>query len=199
MTTIICAACGQPFEVWDVIAKRGRKFCSMKCRNSAPPESRFWSKVDKSDHPKGCWIWVGARLKAGYGYFWFQKKRQLTHRVSFIFSNGNVPQGLDVLHKCDNPSCVNPDHLFLGTQIDNSKDMVNKGRCNPPAGERAAISKLNREQVLNIRQIWKVGGYSKRDIAATYDVHYMTIHAIITRRSWNHLPDEPLKPQPILQ
>jgi hypothetical protein len=89
----------------------------------------FWSRVDKSD---GCWIWNGKKVNKGYGYFYLDKKTHGAHRVSWTFTNGKIPKGLFVLHKCDNPPCVRPSHLFLGTHADNMADKARKGRVRGP-------------------------------------------------------------------
>lgn len=97
--------------------------------NRIPLKERFLSKVNKSG-PKGCWIWTGC-LSVGYGLF-YNKGQWKAHRVSWELHKGKIPHGLWVLHKCDNPPCVNPDHLFLGTQSENMKDAYLKGRLVPP-------------------------------------------------------------------
>lgn len=90
------------------------------------PADRFWAKVRKTNT---CWLWIGATIKGGYGSFGGIKcKVGMAHRFSWTLHNGPIPAGLDVLHRCDTPPCVNPEHLFLGTQTDNSRDMVQKGR-----------------------------------------------------------------------
>lgn len=88
---------------------------------------RFWKYTKKS---RRCWHWIGAKQDAGYGELWCWEKRKYVgaHRVSWEIHNGPIPKGLSVLHKCDNPSCVNPKHLFLGTQKDNIRDGMKKGR-----------------------------------------------------------------------
>ncbi len=91
---------------------------------------RFWPKVQKSD---GCWTWLAAKDHLGYGKIGAGTRKEgelLAHRASWIINNGAIPDGLVVCHRCDNPSCVRPDHLFLGTMKDNTMDMVRKGRCN---------------------------------------------------------------------
>ena len=88
---------------------------------------RFWDRVDKTD---GCWNWMGVKNKKGYGSFGCIKGINLAHRASWFIHNGEIPKDKDnnycgtklVLHECDNPSCVNPDHLFLGTDVDNGRD-----------------------------------------------------------------------------
>lgn len=85
----------------------------------------------------GCWLWIGA-LRAGYGNFWYKGKNESAHRVSWLLHNGKIPDEKCVLHKCDMPSCVNPDHLFIGTQRDNVIDAVSKGRQKNLLGGRRA-------------------------------------------------------------
>ena len=85
---------------------------------------RFFAKVEKTE---SCWVWTGSRLR-GYGQFWLNGKLHIAHRVSWVLHVGPIAFGLHALHKCDNPSCVNPDHLFLGTAKTNVHDMMDKGR-----------------------------------------------------------------------
>lgn len=93
------------------------------------PEDRFWLRVGKTEDDS-CWLWLGSRKErnGGYGQLSFYGRFAYAHRVSWHLSNGPIPEGAQVLHKCDNPPCVRPDHLFLGTQADNVRDMFRKGR-----------------------------------------------------------------------
>ena len=110
---------------------------------------RFWSKVRKTE---GCWEWAAGRItdprgKSGYGNFYIgakdgKKIEAVAHRVAWELTNGAIPEGLKVLHECDNPGCVRPDHLFLGTQKDNIADMISKGRRADFSGIRNGRSKL---------------------------------------------------------
>ena len=93
----------------------------------------FWSKVEKT---KDCWEWVGCKTDGGYGRYGRKIKLQKAHRISWTLINGEIPKGLFVLHKCDNPSCVKPEHLFLGTAKDNTQDMISKGRKSDVSGEK---------------------------------------------------------------
>jgi HNH endonuclease len=111
---------------------------------------RFWERVIFDD---GCWPWVGPRNKRGYGHWKFHGKTRKATRIMWEIFNGPIQNNLHVLHKCDNPSCVNIGHLFLGTHSDNMRDCVSKGRHNPPDqnGENHSGAKLNWEKVNYIR------------------------------------------------
>jgi len=98
---------------------------------------RFLSKIDIPSDRNKCWNWLASKKKPfAYGQFCVSGKMELAHRVSFTYFNDDIPEGQMVLHKCDNPSCVNPAHLFLGTQLDNMKDMTEKGRHKSPNREK---------------------------------------------------------------
>lgn len=102
---------------------------------SLPFVDRFWAKVDRSGD---CWVWTAYRNRNGYGQFWFNRSLHLAHRVSWILTNGSIPDGLCVLHQCDNPPCVNPAHLWVGTQVENIADRDAKGRQNHAAKTHCA-------------------------------------------------------------
>lgn len=118
-------------------------------------ESEFWAAVDKSGE---CWNWVGVRGKptrSKYGHMVWQEKQDLAHRVAWMIAHGPIPPKMDVCHHCDNPRCVRPEHLFLGTRADNMADMVLKGR--KPRGEDSPTAKLTNEQVAMIRLLHDSG------------------------------------------
>jgi hypothetical protein len=121
-----CEQCGKSFRTYPNWIKRGGgRFCSRSCANEGKkisPEIRFWAKVQKTE---GCWIWCGGQDKNGYGII---RAGQRAHRRSWELHFGPVPKNLWILHHCDNPSCVRPDHLWLGTVTDNNADMIAKGR-----------------------------------------------------------------------
>lgn len=152
------------------------------------PEQRiaaFWNKVNKDGsvpahmpHLGKCWEWTAAKHKQGYGIFGRSNER-LAHRISWILINGKIPNNLFVLHSCDNPSCVNPDHLFLGTDLDNAQDRDNKARCVWPKGEKHSCSKLTDKQVLEIREIYASGHTYMRILSAKYKISISQISRII--------------------
>lgn len=146
---------------------------------------KFWAKVDKSGGPDACWLWLGCKNNDGYGYLYFKGKLFRTHRLAYTLEIGPIPKGLCVLHKCDNPSCCNPKHLYLGTYKDNARDRDLSGRHNPAQGSRQWKSKFTEEQVINIFN----DDRSLRVIAADYGVHHSTIWYIKAGRTWKHIPN----------
>lgn len=133
----------------------------------------------------GCWLWAGFTHK-GYGRFTVNSKSKRAHRASYQLFIGAIPEGLSVCHHCDNPSCVNPDHLFLGTHRQNMRDMATKGRASARKGEDAGNSKINEDDVLEIRRLLKKG-LSQTKIAEKFKIARRTISHIKLRETWNHL------------
>jgi len=134
----------------------------------------------------GCWLWMGMLKDTGYGHFCFKQKTVRAHRASWEIYNGAIPDGLHVLHRCDNRSCVNPEHLFLGTHQDNMRDCHEKGRAIGPQGEAAHLAKLTTDDVLAIRAM----PYDRRTLSTLsrqYGVSTQTIHKIIKRKTWKHV------------
>jgi hypothetical protein len=148
---------------------------------------RFWSKVDKSKGPLGCWIWTGTILNTKYGQFSFKKTRDLAHRISFQNMYGDlIHEKPFICHKCDNPTCVNPIHLFVGTPKENSKDMKVKGRSVSQFGETNGMAILKEYDVLHIKHLLK-HGVMGTFIAKMYKVNKCTIYSIKNGENWKHL------------
>lgn len=174
--------------------KTWRRFCSKECANAdfrRPLADRFWEKVDKSGD---CWIWMAARNKGGYGQFSMlvRGKGQMrkAHRVSYELAFGSVPPEMDVCHDCDNPACVNPAHLFLGTHTDNMQDKMAKGRHvpgGPPNGEQNHMAKLTSGKVREIRGLYAAGGTSYMKLGQLFGVSASTISEIVKREIWCHV------------
>jgi len=156
--------------------------------STVPPdvEARFWSKVNKGSLVD-CWLWTAAKTKFGHGVMGKGKRGEglyKAHRLSWIIHNGPIPKMLCVCHVCDIPSCVNPRHLFLGTQQDNIMDAVEKGRqTGSPGlpGESNPFSKLTKSQVEEIR----TSSVSSRKLAAIYGVGKSQILRIKNGVAWN--------------
>ena len=144
---------------------------------------RFLDKILK-DPKTGCWNWQGSKnqKRGAYGRFRVDGKCWLAHRFSYFLFKGD-PEGKYVCHHCDNPSCVNPEHLFLGTQRDNMRDMTEKGRADN-AGERNGRTKLTQVDVDDMRWLSGMGVKTSR-LANEFDVSWLAAHRIVTNRTWN--------------
>lgn len=170
----------------------GRK-CTDQRRNAtdricAPPDVRLLRNAMPEPN-SGCWIWMKSVNHKGYGQFKLSDgKTTLAHRASWIAHKGEIPTGLLVCHKCDNRACINPNHLFLGTDKDNSDDKIRKGREARLSGESNPRAKIVEDQVKAI--IGEISrGRTLQSLADEYGVHRNTIHHIKTGRNWRHLSE----------
>lgn len=153
-----------------------------------PVIDSFMSKVEIVTE-SGCWFWMACLMNKGYGQFWNGEKVVLAHRASYSMMVGEIG-GMDVLHKCDTPCCVNPDHLFLGTHRQNMEDMARKGRSDKNwkvRGSDSCHSRLSAGQVLEIRRLYATGAHSQRDLARQFDVSQPAIKCITKRQVWRHI------------
>ena len=142
------------------------------------PDS-IWKRIDKTGGPDVCWPWLGARLKKmGYGQTHWRGRTVYAHRMVYELTYGKIPDGLNVLHKCDNPSCCNPSHLFLGTNTDNVVDKMVKGRMSQ--------SKLTKEQAEMIRTRYLAGGITQRELAKEFAIDQAIISGIVQGKRWKH-------------
>lgn len=144
--------------------------------------SNFWKKVSVGSHEE-CWNWKAYNWK-GYGSFAVGNRRnEKSHRISWTLTFGSIPEGLFVCHKCDNPSCCNPYHLFLGTNADNMRDMVEKGRSAGLEGEENPAAKLNLGQVVRIRNLYEEG-LTQLEIGKMFNVSRTVVGAIVRKEIW---------------
>jgi hypothetical protein len=147
-------------------------------------QQRFWGRVDKTD---GCWLWTGTAHGYGYGLFNLPKTETApartwrAHRLSWVWEHGSIPDGLRVCHKCDVPACVRPDHLFLGTDNDNMRDAINKGRM--WEGADHPLAKLTPDAVRDIRHRAANGEIPYR-IALSIGINPGTVWGILNGLSW---------------
>ena len=173
----------------------------MRLAKSASLVVRFWANVVKTD---SCWRWTAARTEDGYGRIFGNGRSLRAHRLSFEIHLGPIPDGMQVLHRCDNPQCCNPEHLFLGTTADNMADKFAKGRENLPSRsgenhwmrrspERVARgtafrrSHLTEATVAEIRAKYSTGHFTQRALAAEYGIDHRNLHLIINRKTWKHV------------
>jgi|SRR6188768_779520 len=144
---------------------------------------RFWSKVDRRG-PDECWPWKTGKFPSGHGQFWLGTRSQMAHRCAFLLTHGRWPDPCG-LHRCDNPPCCNPAHLFEGTAVDNQNDKVSKGR--QARGARQGCAKLTEQLVRDIRANYALCRVTMRELATRFGVSLPTISQVITRRIWKHV------------
>lgn len=182
----VCPTCGATFRRKLSQVKGAMPCCSAACarefrRNDY--EGRFWRWVDRSAGPDGCWIWMGTRARRNYGRFSYKGRTVIAHRFALQLSSVEVPPGSVVMHICDNPPCVNPSHLRVGTWKDNIRDMYEKGRNPNRKGENHPYRKLSADQV---RQIRRAKG-TQLEIARQFGVSRAQVYRIRTGKNWGHI------------
>lgn len=170
----------------------------MRIKPTPNVEARFWSKVRVGP---GCWDWGAGCSAKGYGVFHLSRRIQVrAHRMAWVFNYGAIPEGLFACHRCDNPKCVRPDHLFLGTPLDNMRDMWAKGRgacglrqgayTHPESvrkGLQMSWAILTPEIVMASREAF-ANGTRITELAAMYQVPYGCLYRAVSRRTWKHIP-----------
>lgn len=204
-TTVIlqCQVCDKEFRKHpSEINRREGKFCSRECyrqsikRNKTPPLQKLQKKTIYPSN--GCWVWIGGLDRKGYGCVLVDGKTTSPHRLSWTLHHGPIPPELNVCHKCDNPPCWNPNHLFLGTQLENIRDAIAKNRFRYPGkenpqhssrpGEQNSQAKLTVEKVEAIRKLRQQSPpVPMKKLAEQFGVHLATISDIVTRKTWAHL------------
>jgi len=156
-------------------------------------EEKLLARVKKTNY---CWEWGGGKFSSGYGCIWnpILKKNEYVHRVSYKLFCGKIPKGLLVCHKCDNPICVKPQHLFLGTYKDNIQDAIKKGRFGTHfvKGELHMNAKLKDKAVKEIRKLYGKGRYGKgeftqQELSKRFNVSQLAINFVVRRKTWKHI------------
>jgi hypothetical protein len=205
----VCQQCGCPFLAAPRKSGEVRRYCSYSCatRSHKRPTltDRLWSRVLKG---ADCWEWQGGRTPHGYGRLYYQGHYQLTHRLVYELTYGPIPDGILVCHHCDNPCCVRPDHLFLGTQSDTMRDMTMKNRhgwqTHPDSyrgvnhwlrryperirrGEDVPNARLTEDKVRDIRRVYATGTISQPQLARRFGVSQAMIDQVVTGRTWRHV------------
>jgi len=147
-------------------------------------EVSFWQRIVRTPN---CWLWQGAKNSDGYGNLTYRGKPYRAHRLAWILTNGPVPEGMEVCHTCDNPLCANPNHLFVGTHLENMHDSLNKGRTakTRARGERNGFHKLTWAKVLAIRFVYGLGHYSQQELGQFFNCHQRTVSRVVRNEHWN--------------
>ena len=143
---------------------------------------RFWAKVDRGN-PDDCWEWNAHRVRGGYGRIWAAGRHWMAHRLSWSIHNGPIPDGLMIRHTCDNPPCVNPGHLLVGTRADNGRDVRLRGR---KRGMAHNLAILTDKDVLFIRRAFRLGIRPSR-IARRLNVSESVVYSVRSRKTWTHI------------
>lgn len=192
-TEFKCRVCGATSWVYPSVARKrktcGRRGCHSewrrqhRVRQSGDMRDRLMAKVVVT--PSGCWEWQGSKDKHGYGVMVTGKSPFRAHRVSYVLHKGPLPPEAVVCHNCDNPGCVNPDHLYSGTHKTNGEDRVSRSRS--ARGERNGRAKLTEREVVIIRRRAANGKITRRKLAEDFGVSQTLIFHIIHRTVWRHL------------
>lgn len=176
----LCEACGKVFYGYLSHIKKVNN-CSIACgihmqkeRTKARAGSVFWNKVDIKTSDV-CWEWKASKNPKGYGQCKFFTKTIGAHRVAYMLSWGDIPDGMEIMHSCDNRSCCNPAHLSVGTHLENINDMHNKKR---------KYTKLSEKEVVEIKKLLSEKIITQRAIAKKYNIHFATINAIAKNKIW---------------
>lgn len=191
-----CVLCRQVFPKTTFPIMRGKaQRISRLCFSCQETEARkrFWKKVDKESSIHGCWLWTASKWQ-GYGLFSYQGHCVSAHRLAWEWEKGPIPEGMHLCHNCpggDNPSCVNPEHHFLGTCADNIHDAMKKGisfvrHSNYPQGETHHMVTHSKEQVMAIRAL--AGTMKQRSIAKATGTTEFYVSLVLRRKIWAHIP-----------
>lgn len=135
-----------------------------------------------------CTVWKAGLGTRGYGQFSWKGKQYAAHRLSYTLNKGPIPEGHNVCHECDNRQCINPDHLYAGTQADNMLDKEMRRRGDQPYGEFHYRHELTNANIIEMRKLWKTGNYYQRELAERFSVSRDAVHKIVNYKTYRHLP-----------
>lgn len=201
-TVLICSNCKRQYTIKSRTYRKALRrnysnnFCSKECKSlyeRQNEQERFENSFVMCED--GCWNWIKAKDKDGYGLFTAHNENDKifmcrANRCAYKLYNGTIPENMVVMHTCDNPSCVNPSHLLIGTINDNNADKIAKNRHGNSAaapGERNLKSKLTEVQVLEIRELCKQNAMKKKDIAEMYNITATNVRYIELKKIWKHI------------
>jgi hypothetical protein len=189
LLTYKCKKCNKEFQKYiHKLHSTHPTYCSRLCTNNrnGTPIERFFKFISAQSHPNDCWEWLGVKSHQGYGNFTFNNHPVRAHRFSWELHGGTIPEGLLVCHHCDNPSCVNPLHLYVGTHVDNNNDTIKRGRNIDRKGSKHPCSVVTEKIALEIRSKSKQG-QTGQELSREYGLCEATISNIKNRKSWTHI------------
>ncbi len=192
---LVCTGCGISYHAKSKADAARRKYCTAQCAYShiaTPMEARFVKHIGPTTST-GCILWTGGTSPLGYGVIYASmreyradgKRRLAAHRIAWERVHGPIPAGMHVLHRCDNPPCINTDHLWLGTHQENMLDRDKKNRCTH--GDQISWAKLTSAQVKEIKERYSKGDILQKHLAAEYGVTNKRINSILRGRTWKRV------------
>lgn len=157
----------------------------------SPAENEYHERIkqrlvnNRKITPSGCWEWTLNKDKAGYGMMTYRQDPIRCHRASYLAFKGPINDNLCVCHTCDNKLCFNPEHLFLGSNADNTADMISKKR--QACGSRCGTSKLNEDQIIEMRTLYSTGNFTQKELGEKFGIHHHKVYEIVNKRTWRHV------------
>jgi hypothetical protein len=146
--------------------------------------SRFHELVQQRGDDD-CWLWLGSIKNKGYGQFWYSHKQRLSHKIAYILAKGPIPENLHILHSCDNPPCCNPNHLFVGTNLENVRQKQERNRV--IKGSAVAVSRITEDDALAIRIRYASGGVTQAELGREYGIDDSVVSDIVRGTAWAHI------------
>ena len=155
-------------------------------------EKSYWDFWINAEKVGNCWDWKRSRKTSGYGNYYRDGKVWSAHHFAYTIAKGPIPKDSWILHRCDNPPCVRPQHLYAGNAKDNAQDRKNRNRSASTVGSNNGRAKVNAEKVVMIIEKYLTGKYTQKELAIENGITPSAVHSIVKRRNWKHIEIQPL-------